>query len=61
MERYILSKYNFFRKRNDMVIGINLFNKFFFAIDTFRYDLLINNKDNLTKLKDTDPVVSQTY
>lgn len=60
MENYRLSKYNFFRKRKDKIIGINLFNKNLFAIDAKYYDILINNKDCLTKLKENEPVLFST-
>lgn len=51
----ILSKYYFFHRVNDAVVGINLCNQTLFVIDTEKYDLLNAYKDNLQALHDINP------
>lgn len=57
MESYKLSKYNIFKKKKEKTIGVNLFNKRLFAITGHDYEMILNHKDCLTKLKENDPVL----
>jgi uncharacterized protein len=57
MESYKLSKYNIFKKEKGKMIGVNLFNKRLFAITGHDYEMILNHKDCLTKLKENDPVL----
>ena len=55
MENYQLSKYNIFKKEKEKTIGVNLFNKRLFAISNQDYEMILENKDCLTKLEENDP------
>jgi len=60
MEKYRFSKYNHFLKKKNKVVGINLFNRQFFAIDRQTYDLLLSYKSDLNQLQIDDPVLFST-
>jgi radical SAM additional 4Fe4S-binding domain len=52
---YILSKYNIFKQIDDTVIGVNLVEKILFALETEKYDKLLNYSNKLDTLKSEDP------
>ena len=60
METYRLSKYNFFNKRKNKVVGLNLFNKHLFAINSDDYNSLIKHKNSLSDLEEKDPILFST-
>lgn len=49
---YHLSKYNYFKKVNNTIIGVNLINKVLFALDEDKYNLLVLFQNNLNLLKE---------
>lgn len=49
---YHLSKYNYFKKVNDVIVGVNLINKVLFVLDQDKYNLLLLFRDNLSFLRD---------
>lgn len=51
----ILSRYNFFHRFDDTVVGINLCNQTLFALDEDKYALLLEHRDCLEKLKEANP------
>jgi len=57
MENYKLSKYNIFKKKKEKTIGVNLFDKRLFTISNHDYEMILDNKDCLTKLEENNPVL----
>jgi len=53
---YILSKYNFFKSYEGIVVGVNLFEKKLFKIEDNKYTKLISYKENLNNMRIDDPV-----
>lgn len=50
--KYHLSRYNYFKKVNNVVVGVSFINKVLFVIEQEKYDLLLLYKDNLELLKE---------
>jgi uncharacterized protein len=60
MDNYRFSKYNHFLKRENKVIGLNLYNQYLFAIDQQKYNLMMSYNLNLEQLKANEPVLFST-
>jgi uncharacterized protein len=60
MEPYRLSNYNQFLIKKDSVIGVNLHKQYLFSLDREKFDLLKENRSNLTALKEKSPVLFST-
>ena len=57
MENYRLSRYNIFNRKKEKTIGLNLFDKRLFTISNQDYEMILENKDCLTKLEENNPVL----
>lgn len=60
MEKFRLSRYNFFYTTKDSVVGLNLYNQHLFSISKERYRLLGNYKLRIHELQSIDPVFFST-